>query len=42
MDEVSSADDGGGAAMTSNRMELREHAVSMAENLDAVLLGGQV
>lgn len=42
VDEVSGADDEGRAASTSNRRELREHAVSMAENLDAVLLGGQV
>ena len=35
-------DDGGKAASASNRRELRDHAVSMGENLDAVLLGGQV
>jgi hypothetical protein len=42
MDEDSSASDGGRAASASNRKELRDHAVSMAENLDAVLVGGQV
>jgi hypothetical protein len=42
VDEVSSTDDGSRAASTSNREELRGHAVSIAENLDAVLVGGQV
>jgi hypothetical protein len=42
MDEVSSTDDGSRAASTSDREELRGHAVFIAENLDAVLVGGQV
>lgn len=41
-DEVSSPDDGGGAASSSNGKQLRDHAVAMAENLDAVLVSGQV
>ena len=37
MDEVSSASDRGRVESTSNRKELRDYAVSMAENLDVVL-----
>lgn len=38
-DDASSAKDGDTVDLSTNRRELREHAVSMADNLDVALSG---